>query len=140
MEPKLFQHLLRIEDLNVEDMNSKQVAALYKFMEETKDLKLKNFTFGVNSATFIMEEDVLARTWPRLERIVVSTDRGLGMPPIFHDQVEAVFKEILNSKDVKLKSVRPSSHIRPELPAKLLTDTKKKIRVLFSDDEDSEED
>ena len=68
----------------------------------------------------------------------MSTDRGLGMPPIYHDQVEAVFKEILNSKDVKLKSVRLFSHIRPELPAKLPTDTKKKIRVrvLFTDDED----
>ena len=48
VEPELFQHLLRIKDLKVEDMYPTQVVALYKFIEETKDLKLKNFTFGVN--------------------------------------------------------------------------------------------
>ena len=48
VEPELFQHLLRIKDLKVEDMDPKQVVALYKFIEETKDFKLKNFTFGVN--------------------------------------------------------------------------------------------
>ena len=138
VEPELFKHLLRIKDLKVEVMDPKQVVAFYKSIEETKDLQLKKLTFGTNSATFIMEEDILARTWPRLERIVIRTDAGMPMPSIYSEQVEAVFKEIIRSKDFKLKSVQLPSHIRAELPHNILTETKAKISVVFSDDEDAE--
>ena len=138
-DSELFQHLLRIEDLKVEDMDPKQVQAFYEYIDQTKDIKLKKFTFGTNSATFIMESEILAKTWPRLERIVVRTDGHIDIPSVYPEQVISVFQEIVNSKDIKLKSLQLPSEIRAGLPDKLLTETKAKIKVVFSDESEAEE-
>jgi len=137
--PELFQHLLRIEDLKLEDMDPKQVQAFYEYIDEAKDLKLKKFTFGTNSATFIMESEILAKTWSRLERIVVRTDGHIDIPSVFPGQVISVFEKIVNSKDIKLKSLQLPSEIRAGLPDRLLTETLAKIKVVFSDESEAEE-
>ena len=139
MEPELFRHLLRIEDLMVEDMDPKQVTAFYQYIEEIgdSDLKLRKLTFGVNSATFSMEEEVLAKTWPRLERIVVRTDADIDttLPSIFSEQVAFVFQRIMKSEDNKLKYIKLPREIRAGLPVNLLTEIKTKMKVVFSDND-----
>ena len=139
VESELFRYFLRIEDLMVEDMDPKQVTAFYQYIEEIgeRDLKLRKLTFGVNSATFSMEEEVLAKTWPRLERIVVRTDADIdtALPSIFSEQVAFVFQRIMKSEGNKLKYIKLPREIRAELPVNLLTEIKTKMKVVFSDND-----
>ena len=134
MEPKLFRHLLRINDLEVDSMVPKEVRAFHQYIEEASDidLKLKKLTFRWDSVLDSIEGEILAKTWPRLERIVVHQSS------INEFQVASVFQEIVKSVDNKLKYIKLPSEIRDKLPVQLLTETKTKMKVVFSDDEDSE--
>ena len=139
--PELFKHFLRIEDLKIEDLDPIQVKAFYQYFVETKDVKLKKLTFGTNSATFIIDNEFLVKTWPRLESIVVRNDGHIPLiPSVYPEQVRAVFEEIIDRKDFKLKSIQLPTELRAEMPLKLLMETMAKVNVVFSDTDESDED